>query len=402
MSDNPQDQIERRAAARHLLARPLTCAEHDPDVFRLIRRHDRELDRWFTQRLGYRLHVDADTARLYKTTALPWSRPLRTVTGRAFTTAEYTLLALVLACTAAGPNVISLRDLVEDLRSAAAEASIVLVEDPTGRRAVVTVLRWMIAHGLADEMHERVDSYAIDDAADAVLRIRADRIALLPLPALVGADSASELIERSERRSGSRTWLRARLVEDPVIYRDDLAEEDWRELRRRLGEDRVLLADMLGLQLEARAEGVAAIDPSGSLSDQAFPTGGTLGHATLLVIERILPEQGWVPMHRVEAIVVDLVGAHAGRWSKDLVANPERLTRHVVDLLVDLRLVERTARSDPLRPLPPDAPLLGGPGLRLLPAAARFAPVDPTADDGADRDAGGPGPADRSEQDALW
>ena len=102
VADDPQAPIERRAAARHLIQRPLTCREHDPDVFRLIRRHEADLDRWFTQRLGYRLHVDADTARLYKAGVLVEHRPLRTTSGRAFHHREYVLLSLVLATTAAG------------------------------------------------------------------------------------------------------------------------------------------------------------------------------------------------------------------------------------------------------------------------------------------------------------
>jgi uncharacterized protein (TIGR02678 family) len=122
MSD-PHASTERRVAARRLLSRPLTCAEHDPETFAMIRRHEIELDRWFTQRLGYRLHVDADTARLYKT-GVSLSQPLRRPEKRALHQQECVLLTLVLAATAAGPAVISLRDLVESVRSAAAEASV--------------------------------------------------------------------------------------------------------------------------------------------------------------------------------------------------------------------------------------------------------------------------------------
>lgn len=115
---DPQAEHERREAARHLLMHPLTCAEKHPEIFRLIRRHHHDLDQWFTQRLGYRLHLDADTARLFKAGIVPDDRPLRTRTGRPLHRRELQLLALVLACTAAGPLVVSLRDLVADIRSA--------------------------------------------------------------------------------------------------------------------------------------------------------------------------------------------------------------------------------------------------------------------------------------------
>jgi uncharacterized protein (TIGR02678 family) len=377
VSGDPQAAVDRRVAARHLVQRPLTCAEHDPDVFRLIRRHEAELDRWFTQRLGYRLHVDADTARLFKSGVVVDHRPLRTGSGRGLHQLEYVLLALVLASTAAGPAIISLRDLVDAVRSAAAEAGIALTGDAGERRALVAVLRWMIDRGLAGELHAHVDAYANDDTADAVLKVRPDRIALLPLPALVGADDAAQLTGRAERRASTRQWVRARLVEDPVVYRDDLTDDEWGEVRRRLGDEERMLDEMFGLVIEARAEGIAAIDPAGSLADRRFPAGGTTGHAALLLLDA-LRDAGPVPFARVEQVMAELSGKHARRWANDYVGAPDRLARHVVELLVELRLARVAAALD-----------VGGETcVELLPAAARFQLEDPS-------------PA-VDVQDALW
>src|ERR1700722_3947398 len=99
----PQTAFELQLCARHLVQQPLTCMEHDPEIFRLIRRHEGELDRWFTQRLGYRLHLAADTARLFKTGFVPARRPLRTTSGRPLHQLEHVLLVLVVASTVAGP-----------------------------------------------------------------------------------------------------------------------------------------------------------------------------------------------------------------------------------------------------------------------------------------------------------
>jgi uncharacterized protein (TIGR02678 family) len=382
VAGDPQRELERRLAARHLLQRPLTCAEHDRDTFRFIRRHEAELDRWFTQRLGYRLHVDADTARLFKTGVVAEHRPLRTASGRAFHQLEYVLLALVLASTAAGPAVISLRDLIDNVRSAGAEAEVPLTGDATERRAMVSVLRWMIDQGMASELHARVDTYANDEEADAVLKVRPDRIALLPLPTLVGAEDASTLLQRGERRSLTRQWLRGRLVEEPVVYREDLTDEEWGELRRRLGEEERILDEMFGLVLEARAEGVATVDPTGALADRRFPSGGTVGHAALLLLDKLrdLAANGSEGPARTFSMadVLERVSALAERyrrpWANDLVGAPDRLTRQVIDLLVELRLVRRCDPSG-----------AGGPGpseeqdhVRLLPGAARFWPLEPT------------------------
>jgi uncharacterized protein (TIGR02678 family) len=373
VADDPHTATERRLAARHLLQRPLTCAEHDPDVFHTIRRHEAELDRWFTQRLGYRLHVDADTARLYKAGVLVEHRPLRTTSGRPLHHTEYVLLCLVLASTAAGPGVISLRDLVDGVRSAAAEVEITLDDDGATRRALVTVLRWMIDHGLASEMHARVEAYASDEDADAVLKMRPDRIALLPMPTSTGVADAADLLARADRRSSLRQWMRGRLAETPVLYRSDLDDEEWGELRRRIGEEERVLGEMFDLLLESRAEGVASIDPSGALSQRRFPSAGTVGHAALLFLEAMDVDVD-VPIDTVITITAGLVTAHARSWSNDYVASPERLARAALELLVDVRLA--VIRPDPER-------------ARLLPAAARFRVVVP-----------GGSPA--AEQDALW
>ena len=90
---DPQRGAHLRDAARRLVTRPLLTDEGDPEVFRLIRRHEQTLDRWFTQRFGYRLQVTTDTARLYKTTAVVDPSTLRGDHRRAapVTMREYTM-----------------------------------------------------------------------------------------------------------------------------------------------------------------------------------------------------------------------------------------------------------------------------------------------------------------------
>lgn len=359
MSGDPQAYAERRAAARHLLGRPLTCAEHDPDMFRLIRRHEADLDKWFTQRLGYRLHVTSDTARLFKSGYTPARRPLRTSGGRPLNNLEYVMLVLALASTVAGPAVISLRDLIDLIRSAAAEAEIAIPGDASERRALVSALRFMIDHGLASELHAHVDAYAADSDADAILKMRPDRIAMVAMPVLAAGDD--DLVRASSRRENTRQWIRVRLAEDPALYRQDLDDFEWSELRRRLGEESRYAEEMFGLHLEARAEGVAAVDPGGDLADQPFPTGGTEGHACLMLLPLLADRrEGWWSQSEVVDLVSRLATDNSRYWAKDLVGAPERFARRVIDTLVGIRLVE--VRSDPA-------------GFRLLPAAARFAPA---------------------------
>ncbi len=357
----PETALDLRAAARHLVAHPMVAAETDPETFRLIRRHEPQLDRWFTQRFGYRLQVGTDTARLFKSSTVATRRPLRTATAasRPFTQREYTMLALALAAVAAGPEVVSLRDLIEEIRSVAADANVSLSEEPSDRRALVTALRWMIGCGAATEMHARIDSYASDGSADAVLRVRPDRVAMIALPVLARAETPEQLLDRSEQRRASRPWMRSLLLEEPVVYRTDLSSAEWTELRRRLGEESAILDEMFGMVIEARAEGLAAIDPDGDLTDSRFPAGGTVGQAALLLIDRLVAaDRNPVERHALVTIVADLAEAHrveSRHWAQ-IAEDPVRLTDEVLELLQDHRLVQ-----------------VGGESVELLPAAWRYA-----------------------------
>ena len=358
-STDPRREHDLRAAARHLAQHPLMLSESDPDTFRLVRRYEHELDRWFTQRFGYRLEMTADTARLFKSTVVVPRRALRTAAdpGRPFSVREYTMLALALAAVAAGPSVISLRDLLHEIRSAATEAGVSVTEAASDRRALVAALKWMIRHGAASEAHDRVDRYATDSEADAVLRIRPDRVALLPLPALARSETVEDLLDRSDQRqSSARAWMRSALLEEPVLYRSDLSDDEWTELRRRLGEESSIFDEMFGLRLEARAEGVAAIDPDDGMTDSRFPRSGTVAHAALLLINR-LTEAGSDSIALGEAVetVASLAEEHRRYWSQ-LADDPDRLTDAALELLQDHRLTDTRGGT-----------------VRLLPAAWRYA-----------------------------
>lgn len=358
-STDPRREHDLRAAARHLAQHPLMLSESDPDTFRLVRRYEHELDRWFTQRFGYRLEVTADTARLYKSTVVATRRALRTAAdpGRPFSVREYTMLALALAAVAAGPSIISLRDLLHEIRSAATDAGVTVTEATSDRRALVTALKWMISHGAASEEHDRVDRYAADSEADAVLRIRPDRVALLPLPALARSETVEDLLDRSDQRQSSlRFWMRSALLEEPVLYRSDLSDDEWTEMRRRRGEESSIFDEMFGLRLEARAEGMAAIDPDDGMTDSKFPRSGTVAHAALLLINR-LTEAGSdsVALCEVVETMASLAEEYRRYWSQ-LADDPDRLTDAALELLQDHRLTDTRDET-----------------VRLLPAAWRYA-----------------------------
>ncbi|MFC5060905.1 TIGR02678 family protein [Actinomycetospora atypica] len=363
---DPQRDGELVTATRALLARPWRTVEADPELVALVRRHADALDAWFTQELNYRLVVTADTARLVKTGHVPPDRPLRTVsaTPRAFTSAEYAALALVLAATTSGPDRTSLRDLVNAVHSAAAEAGIVLDTDAASRRALVTALRWLIAQGMLRELDRGVAGYEHDADADALLEVRQDRMALLPTGAVIGAETPDELVERARERGSAATATRRRLVEDPVVLAADLDPARFAELRRRAADEARRIEARTGLVLEARAEGFAALDVDGGCSDVTFPAGGTVPHAALLLVSELVhqfrPEEDPdpIPWASVREVLDDLVAQHGRYWSKGALADRDRFAADVLSLLVSVRLV---AVAD-------DG------AVRVLPPAARYAP----------------------------
>ena len=341
---------ELREAARYLIRHPLVIAENNPEMFTLIRRHAQELDQRFSRQFGYRLRVKSNAARLYKTTVVS-RRPFITETSnkRPFKPREYVMLALALAALVAGQRVISLKDLLNRMRSAAVEAEVRQIDDSlTDRRAVVTALRWLIKHGVVEEVHMNVERYAGDPLADAILEIHHERANLLPLPALSSSETVGQLLDRSDQRERAR--VRSYLLEEPVVYREDLTETEWRNYRNYRSEMEEIFGEMFGMHIENRSEGMAAIDPDGQLTDVQFPRGGTEPQVALLLITH-LAKTGRSEFTRGEIVntVTGLAGENRKYWSART-EDPEHLADLVIDLLAGHRLAETHGDTVCLRP----------------------------------------------------
>jgi hypothetical protein len=76
------------------------------------------------------------------------------------------------------------------------------------------------------------------------------------------------------------------LVEQPVVYYAALPPGDRTMLRSSAGVD-LDVAELTGMTVERRAEGVALLDVSGMFSDRRFPGGGTVAQVALLLANRI-------------------------------------------------------------------------------------------------------------------
>lgn len=372
-----RDDAERQDALRLLLQHPLITADGPhAEGFRLVRRHRDDLGREVRRLLGYRLVVEAGFARLYKAgLGAGRPRPLRRASGAPFSPRTYAYLALCCSVLVTGRQQVLLSALSEQVRHAANEAGVDLGADTQAdRRAFVAALRQLLAWGVVVEDDGTVSAFADDASAEALLFVRRDLVRHLLAVPLRDVDNPDDLVRLAAEPglgAGARHRVRRLLVEEPAVLAEDLDEESWAWLRQSQRREARAFSQLFGLEMEIRAEGVAVLDPRDELTDEAFPRGGTLGHAALLavseLVHRLRPDVAPrdevissvpVPAGLVDEVVGELLERYRLRWKQDYVDHPERLPRDVEDLLLAMGLLRRVARGD----------------LRLTAIATRYAP----------------------------
>lgn len=379
---------ERRQAVRLLLEHPLVSDRGpDPQTFALVRRYAPELQRWFADQLGYRLVVDPELARLHKRPA-PGARPrpLRTRSGRDFDPRRYALLCLVLAALE--------RLEVQTVLSELADQVALLAQSEEGlrnldlesrgeRQAFVDVVRVLVDLDVLS-VTDGEDVAYVDRTGDALYDIHPRRLSQMlsvPVPEApesllrdggADLDTYPDTDEGARRRARHR--LMRRLVEEPVLYLDELepGERDYLDHTRHYLVGQVERAT--GLTVEVRREGLAAIDPSGALTDLAFPANGTVAHAALLLAEELAGrgrrardvdhEEGResdseaaptvAPWSELEELARSWISRYRRYWSKEYTDDESegarRLTADAVERLAAMGLVVRHAEGVQPRP----------------------------------------------------
>jgi uncharacterized protein (TIGR02678 family) len=122
------------------------------------------------------------------------------------------------------------------------------------------------------------------------------------------------------RNRAVRHRLARRLLDDPVVYYDDLDESERAYLTLQRGPLLRRLTEATGLVAESRAEGIALIDPIGEATDLGMPEEGTEGHVTLLVAELLastLESNGRpLTLDAVHAHVRQMADRYRSYWRK--------------------------------------------------------------------------------------
>lgn len=384
--DSPDDELlreERRRAVRLLLSRPLVgdtvLGPHDQETFALIRRHERWLTGWFADLLGERLVVDSELARLHKRPAPDARpRPARSPSGSPFDPRRYALLCLVLAALERVELQTVLSELAEKVQVLAASEEGVApfeLDRYAERRAFVDAIRLLVELGVLS-LTDGDDTAFVQGQGDALYDVHGRPLAQIlaaPVPPSLAAgpwelsrETYPETDEGANRRVRHR--LMRRLLDEPVLYLDDLdgAERAYLTSQRHYLIHQVYEA--AGLEVEVRREGLAAIDPAGRLTDLAFPAPGTVAHAALLVAEELgrrrrtdgdrtppggSPTPRSVPGTAIESFLEKQTDRHAGLWSKRFTEEPggiARLADEALDRLEAMGLVDR--RPEGVVPLP--------------------------------------------------
>jgi uncharacterized protein (TIGR02678 family) len=370
---------EREQAARALLSSPLLTADADAQAFTLVRRHSDWLTDRFRHLLGYRLAVRGSHARLYKRPRAAYhDRPARIRPGSIrpgpedgwapFTRRHYVLLSLALATLEAhhGRSQALIGGLADEVAGLGAELGLrVDFERRDERKAFADALDLLLRLGVLTQRDGSREAFVARDTAveEALFDIQHDRLGDLKATpaALTGVQSVDQLLAEDYPASedGDRARRRHRivrtLVEEPVLYVDELepAEQDtYRSQRHRLEPE---LETLTGLHAERRAEGSALVDATRQLTDIRFPTRSTESVLALLACERlraIAHDDARNPLPRGE--VEMLIATQRERLGIDAGAE---LDRAALALLETHRLIE------PLEPAQ----------IRVLPAVARFA-----------------------------
>ncbi|SES43693.1 TIGR02678 family protein [Actinokineospora terrae] len=351
LSDIDASNVARCAKVllRHPLLRP---GGPDGDLLPLVYRYRISLQEMFASLLGYRLVVERRFARLYKSgPGDDHTRGESSLTPRGYAYVCLTMAAL----TGAGRQVLLSR-LVADVRGAASEAGIDVVDDVGDRRALTAALRHLIALGVITETDGTVAGLISETPAEALITIHTDLLGQLLAGPLAEATGADDLVELASApgRLGVEHAVRRRLVENPVTLHADLPPEQAEWLLRHQRRESVVLERCFGLVTEIRAEGVAVTDPEEYLTDVVFPSTGTVARVTLLALPELVDQSdlvsddgevpyrpdGRVPVSRARLLEVcgNLVADYPAAWSRQATDDVAALADDVTDLLTRLTL----------------------------------------------------------------
>lgn len=376
---------ERQQAMRALLAKPLLVAVGaDAEAMARVRVHADWLRDWLGRNCGWTLQIEPELARMRKTPGDlgDTTRAARDKTsGLPFSRRRYALLCLALAALERADRQTTLGNVAQAVLAAIAgepafgAAGLTFeLEGREARRDLVHVVRLLLELRVLVRVHGQEEHY-VEQRGDVLYNVNRSALAALlavrrgpsTVEALPFAERIAAIVEEPRpegeeaRNRRLRHRLTRRLLDDPVVYFDDLGEDERAYLVSQRSHMLKQIHEATGLVGEVRREGIALVDPEGALTDTRMPDEGTEGHATLLVAEylaerarseRSTERPAAVPIAAVVAYLAAKKGEHRSHWRKDaLVPGAETyLTREALARLTALQLIR--CSQDGVLPLP--------------------------------------------------
>ena len=334
---------ERSEAIRRLLGSPMLRAATDPDGFGAVLRHRSWLRDWFEATCGWPLVVDlrGGWARLVKRSGrAEVMRPARRMRGarQPFDRRRYELLCLACAELTHRP-VTTIGILADSVVTASVADPQVRRFDSAQhaeRRAFIDALERLASWGVIAFSGGDAESFVARDDGNAMIwpdsSLLHQLLASAAAPSSIAAADAAAALKRlrAEPRYGdapeglenvddeTRTrWLRhslaRRLLDDPVLYFDELTEPQRAYLANPAGRAWLLArAGEAGFVVEERAEGKLAVDPDALSTDELFPAAqDNVKQAALLLVGWLVPGDG--PERRPVEQSIRGAGRAAGR-----------------------------------------------------------------------------------------
>jgi len=381
LEQNHRDEQQR--ALRVLLARPML--PHSDPAYPLVRKHADTLRQWLNRETGWALMVEDDFARLAKRVANPrdTTRPARLnkpAGAPPFSRRRYALACLALAGLERGEPQITLGRLGEAIRQGAADPDLKAeglqfsLEERNERRDLVTVVRLLLELGVLSRVTGDEDAFVHaqqDVLYDVNRRLLSSLLVVSRGPSLVESELEGQPPETSRlsqriaaitetfvpdtpdaRNTALRRSLTARLLDDPLVYWDELSEEELAYLTSQRPHIARRIREATGLVDEVRAEGMAMVDPTGELSDERLPSEGTEGHATLLLADYLAAQRTRQSLETLYTKMRGWIGEYSRYWKKAVRENGAEveLCHKALQRLSALRLVE--IFDDGVQPLP--------------------------------------------------
>jgi uncharacterized protein (TIGR02678 family) len=307
-------------------------------------------------------------------------------TGEPFTRRRYVLVCLALAALERAEAQITLGRLAEQVALAAADPELATagvtftLGSRDERSDLAAAVRLLLRLGVLPRVAGDEDGF-VRETGDALYdverRVLATLLATPRGPSTVDGVALGERLAAVTaeptpvtdelRNRALRHRLTRRLIDDPVVYYDELDPAELGYLTSQRAALTARIAELTGLVPEVRAEGIAMVDPDDDLTDVRMPETGTDGHVTLLLAEHLAARGGeQVPVGDLHRHVRALARAHRAYWRR-AAAEPGaevELTASALRRLEALGLVT-----------------VDGDRVTGRPALARYSVTDPTIQD---------------------